>query len=253
MTSGMAPAMAPTIRKACCQGPSNRCCAPRRPMASAPKPAQSYFQPILQPLQRSGVFPQKTVNPLDDYFVWFKREPVAHQRDLYRDSPLRLLSFVNDIGEAFKFLLVKGFGKKWGHWLYLGSYGVTGGYVGLDALDKGMKAYKRSARNTKQETAFSVGTETVGAGVFQFFASYLIPVKIVEWLRKKSQNFVVKNVSKNHTVRLALPAIFSALSIPILVKPIDHMVETIMKHTYWKGVEWVRKRNFKDAAPHPHS
>jgi fission process protein 1 len=54
--------------------------------------------------------------------------------DIWRDSPVRLLGYCNEVGESFRPLLPR---------LVLPSYFVSVSYVACDAVDKTYKQYKK--------------------------------------------------------------------------------------------------------------
>ena len=177
--------------------------------------------------------------------------------DLYRDTPVRLLVFINDIGEAFKLPLLKWFGHALGTLLYRGTYAVTGAYVALDTADKGYKAYQKSNREITPQSLYHIGSETVGAGLFQFFAGYWIPVKIVHAIRTHAQKWVHHltfnkfRPSTRLNMQIYLPALISAAAIPVMVKPIDRLVEKGLHHTYWKLATLLgQKLGFPPENPH---
>ena len=53
--------------------------------------------------------------------------------DIYRDTPLRLLGYANEVGEAFRALVSVKF--------VIGTYGVASAYVLADTYDKASKVF----------------------------------------------------------------------------------------------------------------
>merc|ERR1712018_1024965 len=62
------------------------------------------------------------------------KAPVA-EVDIYRDTPVRLLGYANEVGEAFRALVNVKF--------VYASYGVASAYVLADTYDKATKAKKQ--------------------------------------------------------------------------------------------------------------
>ena len=54
--------------------------------------------------------------------------------DIWRDTPVRLLGYANEVGESFRYVFPRG---------VIPSYVVAFSYVLADTQDKSMKQYKR--------------------------------------------------------------------------------------------------------------
>ena len=86
--------------------------------------------------------------------------------DIFRDTPVRLLGYANEVGEAFRALVHV-------NWVKL-SYGVASAYVLADTNDKakrmaGTIAPEEPGRNKQ------IGFAAVDTLVWQAFASVIIP------------------------------------------------------------------------------
>ena len=67
--------------------------------------------------------------------------PDTKEIDIYRDTPVRLLGYANEVGEAFRALVSVKF--------VIGTYGVASAYVLADTYDKASKVSIRFERKTK--------------------------------------------------------------------------------------------------------
>ena len=67
--------------------------------------------------------------------------PETKEIDIYRDTPVRLLGYANEVGEAFRALVSVKF--------VIGTYGVASAYVLADTYDKASKVSIRFERETK--------------------------------------------------------------------------------------------------------
>ena len=120
--------------------------------------------------------------------------------DIYRDTPLRLLGYANEVGEAFKPVAPRPF--------YFGSYAVACAYVGADAKHK-----------------YDVDGDAkhgLDALIWQFFASVAVPGLVV--------NRVVA-VAGKVTKHPFGPTLLGLSSIPFIIKPIDYFVDVAMDAT----------------------
>ncbi|EDV95412.1 mitochondrial fission process protein 1 [Drosophila grimshawi] len=140
--------------------------------------------------------------------------------DIYRDTFIRYMGYSNEVGEAFRPLVPKS--------IVAASYGMAIGYVCTDTFDKSLR--QRMAGATDREVAL------VGADVFtwQMFASVIIPGLTINritaasrMLLRNSPGFVLKTV----------PTIIGLASIPLIVHPIDKLVDHLMDATYRKVVQ----------------
>ena len=120
--------------------------------------------------------------------------------DVFRDTPVRLLGYANEVGEAFKPVAPRA--------LYVGSYATACAYVLADAKHK-----------------YDVGGDAkrgVDALVWQLFASVVVPGAVV--------NRVVAATAAV-TRRPYAPTAVGLASIPFIIKPIDDLVHLCMDAT----------------------
>ncbi|KAK2581922.1 hypothetical protein KPH14_002377 [Odynerus spinipes] len=145
--------------------------------------------------------------------------------DLFRDTPVRYLGYANEVGEAFRNLI-----PKYLVWL---SYGVSSGYVLADTADKSYRVYKTDASPEKTKRVTLSAVDTL---LWQSFASVIIPgftinrlCAAVTYAQRKTANCALKNPW--------IPTLLGLISIPIIIHPIDNLVEGAMNATFRK---WVR-------------
>ncbi|XP_030568527.1 mitochondrial fission process protein 1 [Drosophila novamexicana] len=155
-----------------------------------------------------------------------KLEEQAHQMqkdqkevDIYRHTFIRYMGYSNEVGEAFRPLVPKSF--------VAASYGMAIGYVCTDTFDKALR--HQMAGGTDREMLL------MGADVFtwQMLASVLIPGLTINRITAISRSLLKKSPS---IVLKTLPTIIGLASIPLIVHPIDHMVDRLMDATYRKMV-----------------
>lgn len=109
-------------------------------------------------------------------------EPSEQAKDLYRDTPLRYLGYLNELGESLKdWLKASPLTTNNADGIVKHSYTAVGGYVALDAFDKAAKGYQQSkkAGDSKGGQVLSATTSGLDAALFQYGASYSIPAFLV--------------------------------------------------------------------------
>jgi len=124
----------------------------------------------------------------------------AAELDLFRDTPVRLLGYANEVGEAFKPVAPRV--------LYYGSYATSLAYVLADAKHK--------------YDADGDARHGVDALVWQLFASVILPGAVV--------NRIVAATAAA-TKRPLVPTAVGLASIPFIIKPIDELVHFCMDST----------------------
>ncbi|GBG29966.1 Mitochondrial fission process protein 1 [Hondaea fermentalgiana] len=132
-------------------------------------------------------------------------------KDVFRDTPLRLAGYANEVGEAFRPIFPR--------WV-LPSYCAAFGYVFADTADKGLKLGTFAAADTL---------------VWQTFASVLLPGMIINrvvWAASHaySSPALVSRVSPS-VLRFA-PVMTGLAAIPFIVEPIDNFVHAAMDKTF---------------------
>jgi len=86
----------------------------------------------------------------------------AAEVDIYRDTPVRLLGYANEVGEAFRALVHVRWVKA--------SYGVASAYVLADTFDKASKMNKEPGSDNSKVAIAAFDTL-----VWQAFASVIVP------------------------------------------------------------------------------
>ncbi|XP_069684110.1 mitochondrial fission process protein 1 [Periplaneta americana] len=149
------------------------------------------------------------------------------EKDLYRDTPVRLLGYANEVGEAFRPLIHV-------NWVRL-SYGISSAYVLTDTMDKTRKMYKRpfvseSARNRQVLTA------AVDTLIWQSFASIIIPGITINRICALSLYTLGRTTKLPPITRKWVTTGIGLACIPFIVKPIDMFVDYVMDETFRKAV-----------------
>ncbi|XP_023242385.1 mitochondrial fission process protein 1-like [Centruroides sculpturatus] len=152
--------------------------------------------------------------------------------DIYRDTPVRLLGYANEVGESFRALIhVR---------LVHASYVVASGYVLMDTLDKVKKVKKiiPPTDPTYNRRITSVAMDTL---LWQSLASVMIPGFTINricasslYLFRKFSKLPI-NVQKWTTTAIGLGCI------PFIVKPIDKFVDILMDNSVRAWFDTARK------------
>ena len=147
--------------------------------------------------------------------------------DIYRDTPVRLLGYANEVGEAFRALVNVKF--------VYASYGVASAYVLADTYDKASKA-KKQLGNADGAMA-KVGVAAFDTLLWQALASVIIPGFTINRICAASLYSLARaapqislNTRKWMTTGLGLGVI------PFIVHPIDSLVHFGMDNTTRKWI-----------------
>jgi len=143
--------------------------------------------------------------------------------DIYRDTPLRLLGYANEVGEAFRALVSV-------NWVRL-SYGVASCYVLADTNDKAQKMSK-SLPADDESRGKKIAFAAVDTLLWQALASVIIPgftINRICALSLYTMGRTIPNVALNSR-KWATTAIGLGV-IPFIVHPIDSFVHTAMDNT----------------------
>lgn len=143
--------------------------------------------------------------------------------DIYRDTPLRLAGYANEVGESFKPLIGGG--------LYTFSYVVSGGYVVGDAMDK----FKREQKATGDTQMATVSA--VKALVWQALASVAIPGLTINRIVAAASLATAKIKPKSVFLAKYSPTLIGLSCIPFIIKPIDHGVDLLMEHAITPAID----------------
>ncbi|CAI5454986.1 unnamed protein product [Caenorhabditis angaria] len=147
------------------------------------------------------------------------------EKDIFRDTPVRFLGYANEVGEAFR-SLVKPIVVKF-------SYVVAFGYVAADSIDKSAKESKKSFANDGEKTkrVAIVAGDTV---LWQTLASVMIPGFTINRFCHFTNILLEKSTKLPPTSRKYTVTLLGLATIPFIVHPIDHFVETSMNNTVRK-------------------
>ncbi|XP_049838519.1 mitochondrial fission process protein 1 [Schistocerca gregaria] len=153
------------------------------------------------------------------------------ERDIFRDSPLRLLGYTNEVGESFRPLIhVK--------WVYL-SYGIASAYVVADTTDKTYKVFKIPCDNVQQRRR-NVMLAAVDTLLWQSFASVIIPGFTINRICAASLLILSKTTKLPKSTRKWITTAVGLSCIPFIVKPIDYFVDIAMDRTFRV---WISKKS----------
>ena len=154
--------------------------------------------------------------------------------DIYRDTPLRLLGYANEVGEAFRALIHVRWVKA--------SYGVASAYVLADTVDKAKKMSKEP--NADGSKIAIAAFDTL---VWQAFASVIVPGFLINRIcafsllgLARTMPGVAENARKWAVTGLGLGVI------PFIVHPIDSLVHNVMDNTTRKYIGGVPSSAIKD-------
>uniref|UniRef100_A0A6M2DH81 Mitochondrial fission process protein 1 n=1 Tax=Xenopsylla cheopis TaxID=163159 RepID=A0A6M2DH81_XENCH len=140
----------------------------------------------------------------------------AKEHDVYRDTYIRYLGYANEIGEAFRPLVHRS--------VVMGSYGISSAYVLADTWDKALKAYNKPGSRSRDILISAADTL-----LWQGFASVIIPGYTINRITYFTSKFVQKGKMAQF-----VPTAVGLLSIPFIIKPIDHAVDLTMNYTFRK-------------------
>merc|ERR1712012_326280 len=147
--------------------------------------------------------------------------------DIYRDTPVRLLGYANEVGEAFRALVNVKF--------VYASYGLASAYVLADTNDKASKAKKLLGDS---EGALSkVGVAAFDTLVWQALASVIIPGFTINRICAASLLTLAKTAPKVPlNTRKWLTTFVGLGVIPFIIHPIDSLVHYGMDNTTRKWI-----------------
>ncbi|XP_045468879.1 mitochondrial fission process protein 1 [Harmonia axyridis] len=146
------------------------------------------------------------------------------EQDIYKDTPLRLLGYANEVGESFRAII----GRKWVNF----SYGIATLYVFADTMDKTWKSYEKNKENAKCLQKVTIkGVDTL---TWQMLASVIVPGYTINRICAISTYLIKKsNKVSNRACRIIVPTIALA-SIPFIISPIDHATDYLLDNSLRK-------------------
>ena len=133
------------------------------------------------------------------------------EKDLYRDTPVRLLGYTNEVGESFRYI-VPGFVKP--------RYGISFAYVSADTRDK----YVKKLAVSDWKAAVKTGVDCF---IWQTLASVLVPGWVIHRIVATTV-WAKKSMKLTPMVHKWIPTFMGLGSIPFIIHPIDHGVDTFM-------------------------
>ncbi|XP_020808432.1 mitochondrial fission process protein 1 isoform X2 [Drosophila serrata] len=139
--------------------------------------------------------------------------------DIYRDTFIRYMGYSNEIGESFRPLVPKS--------LVAASYGMAIGYVCTDTFDKALRLQMEGA--STKEVAIK------GADVFawQMMASVAIPGLVINRITWATRSLLTRAPV---AVLKTVPTLVGLVSIPLIIHPIDSLVDRLMDATFRRVV-----------------
>lgn len=151
--------------------------------------------------------------------------------DIYRDTPVRLLGYANEVGESFRALTPI--------WFVRATYGVSSAYVVADTYDKASKMSKQPGATQRTVTHAAVDTL-----LWQALASVIVPGFTINRVCAASLLVLAKSLPR---VPLATRKwVTTALGlgcIPFIVHPIDTGVHWAMDGTVRKYLDLSEQPN----------
>ncbi|XP_067014841.1 mitochondrial fission process protein 1 [Anabrus simplex] len=147
------------------------------------------------------------------------------QADLFRDTPVRLIGYANEVGEAFR-PLVHVF------WVRL-SYGIASAYVVADTIHKTVKMNQKEFESEKARRfgVFYAATDTL---LWQSLASVIIPGFTINRICAGSLYLLNRTTKLPQTTRKWITTAIGLSCIPFIFKPIDNFVDYTMDNTIRK-------------------
>ncbi|GAB6029299.1 Mitochondrial fission process protein 1 [Chamberlinius hualienensis] len=147
--------------------------------------------------------------------------------DIYRDTPIRLLGYANEVGEAFRSLVPLSLVRL--------SYAIASGYVVADTVDKALKMFKNSDHSAStNKRNKQVAIAAVDCLIWQSLASVIIPGFTINRACAISLYAFSRFTKLPLTTRKWTTTIIGLSTIPFIIKPIDHSVDFLMDNTMRK-------------------
>ena len=146
-------------------------------------------------------------------------DEVPRHKDIWRETNLRYLGYTNEVGESFGVLFPK---------YVRPSYGVAFSYVAFDAADKTFAAIQDKYSPME---VFRIGSDAL---LWQSLASVLIPGKVINIAANEAANALNDSSiaqSLPPQVRKWAPTAIGLALIPLIIHPIDHLVDILMDST----------------------
>ncbi|OQR95098.1 hypothetical protein ACHHYP_00391 [Achlya hypogyna] len=150
---------------------------------------------------------------------------MSSEKDILRDGPLRYLGYANELGESFRPIFPA---------FVAPSYAVAFAYVAADTYDKATKASATAPPAAKSAHVAAAAVDTL---LWQTMASVVIPGFTINRVVAASKAVVTSSV-KNPALERWLPTCLGLGAIPLIIHPIDSLVDFGMDNT---TRVWTRK------------
>ena len=140
--------------------------------------------------------------------------------DIFRDTPVRLLGYANELGEAFRSVVHA-------RWVWL-SYGVATADVFAGTGSKTL-AIRKQVFPSEQERNLRSFKEGIDVLSWQALASVIIPGITINRICATANYFFSRSEIKRHAKWLTVAV--GLTSIPFIIKPIDEFVDFLLDTT----------------------
>ena len=145
--------------------------------------------------------------------------------DIFRHSPVRYLGYANEVGESFRYQFPR---------FVVPSYMLAFGYCLADAGTSGYDTWHQ-VKDTSSNPRLDSLASTADVLLWQSLASVAIPGATINMIVRASRWTVARS-----TARILLPAMVAEWlptavglgSIPVIIHPIDRMVDWFMDSTF---------------------
>lgn len=158
--------------------------------------------------------------------------------DVFRDTPVRLLGYANEVGESFRALVPVSLVRL--------SYAIATGYVIADTADKSWKMTKKDWASSEEKVR-NVSLAAVDTLIWQTLASVVIPGFTINRVCALSL-YVMRHATRlSSSTRKWATTVIGLSCIPFIIKPIDHSVDFLMENTLrtWLDLDMGKKRHEK--------
>jgi len=145
--------------------------------------------------------------------------------DIYRHTPIRLLGYANEVGEAFRSMVHVNFVRL--------SYVISTAYVCADTLDKSQKTYRLPFASSTERRK-QVALTAMDTLIWQGFASVIVPGFTINRLCWLSAMALRNSTRIRPLAQKGLVTAIGLAAIPFIVHPIDTGVEAAMDSTLRK-------------------
>uniref|UniRef100_T1JDA1 Mitochondrial fission process protein 1 n=1 Tax=Strigamia maritima TaxID=126957 RepID=T1JDA1_STRMM len=150
---------------------------------------------------------------------------VVKQVDIYRDTPVRLLGYSNEVGESFRHLIPL--------WLVRGTYVVAFGYVFADTADKAKKA-NQIKYESESIRSYQLKKTIADTLIWQSFASVIIPGFTINRTCAITLSVLNRAARVSQGTRNWVAVAVCLSLIPIIVHPIDSFVDFVLDRSLRK-------------------